>query len=335
MEVNASWDQLFSFLREFEVGEGSYNVVEERLPSFVRQLIWYDDKLATSSGGLVHYTSWERMLRLFDVKKGKSPMLRMYNYESANDPEEGSIKPPEWRALEKKAKSLLDKYDPEGSEERNRGGSTYGCSFSTNGLGVEDDLMFWRLYGNDGEGCSLKLGSVPMGMYRVRYRSQKGKRTRPEMREDRAVADRMNRLLEIGTETIDRMPVSSRKPMGKSIARLLGQVLDGYSHLVKNRAYEHEQEWRMIRVMPEREDVKYDVGTDRVVRRYVEGGKMANLFTSFSTITIGPRVPNSGAAREYIEAKARKSGMKYTRVGVSSKRYQRIRPSEVIAAGPG
>ena len=255
------------------------------------------------------------------VVDGGVEILRMYNYESANDPEEGSIKPPEWTRLEKKAKNLLHEYDPEGSEERGRGGSTYGCSCSTNGPGVEDDLMFWRLYGNNGEGCSLKLGSVPRGMYRVRYRDQ-GRRLTREVAEDREVAGRMERLLAIRRETIGRMPESGRLLTGRSIARVLGQVLDGYSHLVKNRAYEHEREWRMISVMPDRDKVRYDVGSDRVVRRYVDGGEMAKLFSSSSVITIGPGVPNSGAARDYIEAMARKGGMKYTRISVSSKRYR-------------
>ncbi len=322
MEVSESWEKLFKFLREETGGVGSHTVVEERLPGFVRQLVWYHDELAANSGGLVHYTSWERMLKMMDVEHGAPPILRMYNYEAANDPQEGSIKPPEWTALEKKARNLLHKYDPEGSEERDRGGSTYGCSFSTNGSGVEDDLMFWRLYGNNGEGCSLKLGSVPRGIYRVRYRDHKVRRTSQEVAEDREVAGRMKRLLSIGEETIDRVPESSRLQTGRSIARMVGQVLDGYSHLVKNRAYEHEQEWRMISVMPDRHDVRYEIGSDRVVRRYVDGGKMAKLFSSSSAITIGPRVANIGAAREYIETTARKIGMKYTRVSVSSKRYR-------------
>lgn len=323
MGVDESWGQLFSFLLDFEVKRESHTVVEERLPSYVRQLVWYDDNLTGGSGGLVHYTSWENMLKILGTEEEACPMFRMYNYETANDPEEGSIKPREWKQLEKKAAKLLDEYDPEGSEERNRGGSTYGCSFSTNGEGVEDDLMFWRLYGNDGEGCSLKLGAVPAGMYRVRYRDgQGGVRSRKESGEDKEVAGWVERLLTIGKETIGRMPESSRVQVGRSIARVLGQVLDGYCHLVKNRAYQHEQEWRMISVMPDRDKVKYDVGTDRIVRRYVEGGKMADLFSSSSMITLGPRVANSGAAREYVETLTRKRGMKYTRVRVSAKRYR-------------
>lgn len=322
MDVDESWDRLFDFLRKVQTRSEPYKAVDQRLPAYVRELVWYDDVMQEGSGGLVHYTSWENMLKIFNVQEGENPVLRMYNYEYANDPEEGKIKPPEWKKLERKAKSLLHKYDPEGSEERTRGGSTYGCSFSTNGRGVEDDLMFWRLYGNDGEGCSLKLGLMPGGMYRVRYRDQVGKRKRKEITEDREVVNRMNILLKIGEDTIETVPDLHKVEMGRSIARVLGQVLDGYSHLVKNKAHQHEQEWRMISAMPDREEVKYDVSRDRIVRRYIEKGDMKDLFSSSSEITLGPRVPNIGAARDYVEALARKHGMKYTKVRVSSKKYR-------------
>lgn len=330
MNVEKSWDKLFGFLREIQAKNKPYDEVNQRLqelPEYVQQLVWYDDVMPEGSGGFVHYTTWENMLKIFNVQEGeiqkeKKSMLRMYNYEYANDPEEGKIKPPEWEKLERKAKVLLHKYDSEGSEERTRGGSIYGCSFSTNGKGVEDDLMFWRLYGNNGEGCSLKLGSKLSGMYKVRYRDQGGKRKRKEMAEDREVASRMNSLLEIGEKTIEAVPDLHKVEMGRSIARVLGQVLDGYSHLVKNKAHQHEQEWRMIRAMPGREDVKYDVSRDRIVRRYIERGQMKDLFISSSEITLGPRVPNVGAARDYIEAIAKEHGMKYTKVRVSSRKYR-------------
>ena len=322
MTVEESWNKLFDFLQRVQAKDEPYQVMDQRLPTYVRDLIWYDDVMQEGSGGLVHYTSWENTLRILDAPEGRSPALRMYNYEYANDPEEGKIKPPQWRKLEKKAKDLLHKYDPEGSEERMRGGSTYGCSFSTNGRGVEDDLMFWRLYGNDGEGCSLKLGSMPSGMYRVRYRDQGGRGNRKESAEDREVENRMNNLLTIGKDTIETVPDLYKVEIGRNIARVLGQVLEGYSHLVKNKAHQHEQEWRMIDVMPAREKVRYDIGSDRIVRRYIERGEVKNLFSSSSEITLGPRVPNVGAARDYIEALAIRHEIKYTKVRVSSKKYR-------------
>lgn len=195
---------------------------------------------------------------------------------------------------------------------------------------MEDHLMFWRLYGNNGKGASLKLGVVsgmqpPKGMYKVRYRNKNGaRRDGAEISEDKTVAKLMKRFLDLGHETIASAPESEQRKVGRSICGALWQILDGYCHLVKSSAYEHEQEWRMIEVVrPDSEKVKYSVAQDGVVRRYVERDEMKNVFGSASVITLGPRVPNDyGAAKGYIEALANRHGMKYTRVKVSREPYR-------------
>lgn len=315
-----SWNRLFDTLREISM-DRLFRVADERLAVPVRDLVLYDDILPAKGGGLAHYTSWENLLEIFDSEKEGCPVLRMYNYESANDPEEGQIMPPEWRKLDREIKVLSAEHDPK-NVEKQQAGSTYGCSFSTNDKAIEDDLMFWRLYGNDGEGCSLKLGTMPDGMYKVRYRG--GRRKPGERTEDLTVTKRLEELLKVGKETIDRAPAKYKGAVGKSIAKALRRVLDRYRHLVKSRAYEHENEWRMIKVTPPKKEIKYDV-SGRIVRRYIIGGKIEDLFLSASRITLGPRVPKDyGVAKEYIEHLVRNYGMEHRiEVAVSTKRYRR------------
>ena len=330
MSIERNWKRLFDLLEEIQ-RKDLYKVAGERLAGCVRDLVLYDDRLDEASGGLAHYTSWENLIKILDVRREETPVLRMYNYESANDPEEGRIRPIEWSELEKEAEAFSEKYGVarDGSERR-RGGSTYGCSFSAGGEGVEDHLMFWRLYGNNGKGASLKLGVVsgmqpPKGMYKVRYRDKNGgRKEEEEISEDKAVAGLVKRFLDLGHETIANAPELERESVGRSICRALWQIFDGYCHLVKSSAYEHEQEWRMIKVVrPDSEEVKYSVAQDGVVRRYVERDKMKNVFGSASVITLGPRVPNDyGAAKGYVEALANRHGMKYTRVKASRERYR-------------
>ena len=64
-------------------------------------------------------------------------------------------------------------------------GSTYGCSFSSGPSGVvEDDLTYWRLYGNDGQGCSLSIPTIHKDVYEVRYRNKDFRdRSNPEKEE--------------------------------------------------------------------------------------------------------------------------------------------------------
>jgi len=330
MGVKESWNNLYDLLREIQT-EDLYKAAGERLPGCVRDLVLYDDELEATSGGLVHYTSWDNLLKMLDVQGEQVPVLRMYNYESANDPEEGKIKPPEWNELKEEVETLAEEYLlPESHLDQTQGGSTYGCSFSTSGKGVEDHLMFWRLYGNNGKGASLKLGVVPgmdlpTGMYKVRYRENNGdRRIKEERNDDREVAKRVKQFVNLGRETIEAAPETYKRQVGNSVTRALQQTLEGYTHLVKSSAYEHEQEWRMIKVTPpSSDDVKYSVNDNGVVRRFVERGRIVDLFGSASVITLGPRVPNEyGAAKGYIEALIKKHRMERIRVETSKQRYR-------------
>lgn len=306
-----SWSDLFDAVRAIQ-SKDMYKAAEDYLARFARKLVLYKDKLDDNNGGLVHYTSWENLLKMLNVESGEVPVLRMYNYESANDPEEGKITPPEWIELEDEVDEFAKKYSSDGDGyRRTQGGNTYGCSFSSGEVGVEDHLMFWRLYGNNGEGASLKLGvspgmDPPEGMYKVRYQ---GKQRDPG--EDMLVAKKIRDLLGLGEEVVGSAPAADKMDVGQSVFRTVRQVLDGYLHLTKSVAYEHEREWRMIKVMrPGSDGVEYNVGSDRVVRRYVVKGKIKDLFVSTSAITLGPRVPDDyGAAKGYIERLVRKHEM--------------------------
>lgn len=315
-----SWDMVSNVFRAVK-NNRLYRAADERFSGAVRGMVMYRHEVTEM--GLAHYTSWENLLKMFRTQDGECPVLRMYNYEMVNDPEEGKVMPPEWRELNAEVNDLLEKYDP-GSDE-SRSGNTYACSFSTKEQGVEDDLTFWRLYGGNGNGVSLRLGTVQERMYRIRYRDEdrdKDQRDDEEVAEDRQVAEKLKKLIGLGVSMVSETPQEYRIEMGKSVAKALRQVLDGYLYLVKSRAYEQEKEWRMIQVRPDRVNVKYDVSGDGLVRRYVEGGKLRDLFRSASVITLGPRVRNSRAARDYVEFLARTHRMKYTSVRVSMQKYR-------------
>ena len=128
----------------------------DKVDAAIKDLVFYDDDLATDEY-LVHYTSWERALAIL---KEPEPLLRSYNYEWTNDPEEGKLWREAWDGLAASAKrmdKLLPSYDQTLLRFGRSTGSTFGCCFSTGESGVEDNLTFWRLYGNDGKGCSFKV----------------------------------------------------------------------------------------------------------------------------------------------------------------------------------
>lgn len=79
----------------------------------------------------------------------------------------------------------------------------------------------------------------------------------------------------------------------------------------------------MIKVMPRPEEVQYDVASENLVKRYVEGPALGDVLVSFSSITIGPTVPNPSAARAYVEYLANKvHQMPNVDVRVSDKTYR-------------
>ena len=294
-----------------------YEWLTEQLQERLRRIRYYDDEWQLEPGRcLAHYTSWSCVL---EILKQDKPVMRMYNYETANDPLEGRVHPKEWDDVVEEAE-WLEEYGGSNMNEPNVC-STYGYSFSS-GDKVDDNLTLWRLYGNDGEGCSFMISARMRDMYRIRYRRQDGEsRSDDERREDKWVAGQIQELLKVGRKAVKKVDNRHRQGVGKVVHMAVMQVLDGYCHLVKDTAYFEEQEWRQVAVRPTAESIRYDVEGARV-RRYVEGPLMSAFLTSASRITIGPKVYNPDAARSYVYKMIREKGIYYCDVKKSLKRYR-------------
>ena len=293
------------------------------IPKLIREFVFYDDKLEKRHH-LVHYTSWENALAIFQPTS--SPVMRMYNYETANDPQEGKLWRKSWEGV-RAASEWLGAYLPDHEKALvNAGrstGSTYGCSFSSDVGGIEDDLTFWRLYGNDGEGCSFKVTGGIGKVYRVRYLNEDGSNSSDEDEKiDIEIADKMKALLDLSKNIVESASPAYRDNFGLQIAAGLRQLLGGYHHLAKSSYYKDEREWRMIEVVPQDKCVRYELRDKSVVERYVEGLSLRNVLVTASSITIGPRVPNGGAARAYLESLVRGQRMSATEVKISKQTYR-------------
>ena len=315
--VKDSWDNFTSELQrvcEHGSKKPEYYRAVRTVFDQIQQLALYDDCPSKAKVDLVHYTTWSNALNMFKTLKitdqvesrtesGCLPMLRMYNYEQSNDPDEGRIKPPALEKIEKRiisfAKSLNSlKYDNLWVERIASGTDIYGCSFSSGPSGIEDDLTYWRLYGNNGNGCSLKVSNTFQGgIYRVRYRE----RNEGDTKEDKQVADRLNRLLSICKTVVNDAPERYKGVVGGPVVEVLLRIIQSYYHLIKHVAYEGEREWRVISVMPEPNSVRFDISSGNIIKRYVEGTALKEVLSSASVITVGPAVPNRRAARAYIE----------------------------------
>lgn len=145
--INDSWDELYNILK-LHISQISTNPLSylelHGLTEVVSKLVFFEDAL-NGNDCLAHYTSWESVTTMFELNHGV-PIVRMYNYELANDPEEGKVKPPEWKELEDKAMNELfdNLFDNEESlKDQMVVDSAFGCSFSSGPCsGVGDDMTY-------------------------------------------------------------------------------------------------------------------------------------------------------------------------------------------------
>ena len=235
------------------------------------------------SNFVIHYTSIFALVSMLqNASKGdKKSSLRLYDSIHSNDPGEGNYLT---RELLKDYK-WLQKTDVR---------HAYIASFILPKNEIEkdamsDDLIFWREYGQEGEGCSLSL-YAPSGLREVFYGpdSKKAKRTVTELQSVLGLLD----PLEIDNPLI---PEGVQKKLAESVCKSLERI----RYLYKSKAYEHENECRFVLL-------ESDIDKDKIcfeyqdrnnfharIRHYYEHEtlQIKDLLQSGSSITFGPSIP--------------------------------------------
>ena len=110
---------------------------------------------------VIHYTSiFALMSILQSAANGQETSLRLYDSAHFNDPDEGNY---------------LGRYLPTGQDWLSDVtlSHAYVTSFivpdSNDNRDLSDNLVFWRTYGNEGEGCSLKMQIPTSRLREVAY----------------------------------------------------------------------------------------------------------------------------------------------------------------------
>ena len=271
-----SWQKLMDHLMEVNK-RGSDNPrlfrgYLESIPSLFRDLLLFEDNLGTK-GGIAHYTSWEKAVEI--MEGGTETAVRMYNYEATNDPQEGKVYRQEWSEIEEQASWLdeaIGKREGDSLDDASTQGSAYGCSFSSGCRdNIGDNLSFWRLYGNDGDGCSFMVPFNRPDMYCVRYYDSAGRNDNEGVGSDEQTMRLFARLLQIGKQLVEEFPSSEMPEVEYIVVKNLRRLRSAYRHLAKSHNYRDEREWRMVKIAPERNDIQFDVTDARQVKRYVNG----------------------------------------------------------------
>lgn len=294
--------------------------LEEWLPEALLSEVLRAHTRVTPAYG-VHYTTVTAAANILETGG-----FRMYNTESSKDPLEGAV-------LDRDAVfGYLRRRHPwlpspmqESASPRARAAYAF-CAFPADarseGGKPEDDLVRWRLYGDDGRGCSIKfnLRQEVLPMFRMNY-----------TKSDDYGADRLPKAL-AGMEPLSEaiadtgrhfepLPSDRRSDFRGTVKDAVELLLNWYRHLVKDRHYEDEDEIRALYVDGDDERIGFDV-QGGLIRRFVEGPILSDCLQSGSSITIGPAVRDPHVVSAYLIRCLKEARCRNTAIAISRAPYR-------------
>ena len=226
---------------------------------------------------------------------GKGGFLRLYDSAHSNDPAEGAYlmqqlyrtKDHNW------LQPAIQNY-------------AYLASFiipERDADEASDNLVFWRTYGYEGEGISLKIKPPMTYLRKVVYGGKLLERTIDDLD---TVLQVVKPLTSVGDSVINRL-------LSDAIHATLGKI----THLYKSLAYQYERECRYIVLPKEIHEsvIKFDHQHGRngssQLRHYYDVAPLGveTIFPSGSSITVGPCVEYREDVRNSIFALTRRAGL--------------------------
>ena len=251
-------------------------------------------------------------------KDEQNASLRLYDSVHFNDPDEGNYF---FRNL-----NLPKKYAWLGEKKESH---AYIASFifpdpKNKKRDMSDELVFWCIYGREGEGCSLKLCIPRDRLRKVLYGPNKVKCTGKELR---PVLEAIHPLVSIRKRSL-------KEEVQKKLAEVIWQFLAKFRYLYKSEAYRYEQECRFV--IPELdadkdkinfEDKEHD-NSSLHIRHYYEDDalKVENILTTDSLITLGPCVPDDPYNMSYyLDSLLRKAGLRGPEIKISKISYRKTK----------
>ena len=177
---------------------------------------------------VVHYTSIATVFSMLEKASNgdKNNSLRLSDSAHFNDPDEGNYI----------VNNVPEKHAWLGLKEKDTT-HAYIASFIYNPKEkMDNNLVFWRTYGKEGEGCSLSIPIPRSRLKRVLYGADQVKLTIESLC---TVLDFLNPLLEIKEESL-------RKDIMPTLAEIVWKPLEKFRYLYKSKDYEYESEYRLV-----------------------------------------------------------------------------------------
>ena len=255
---------------------------------------------------LAHYTTLEAVISMLQSPEGG---LRLSDSSTMNDPEEGCATR-DGRSI----RHLLDDEFEQDSWLRRRYDHAHICCFVGVDRGAEhdvepgDDLLFWRLYGNECRGLSITLPPyLSTDLLRKGWVQQVTYAGDPPLAIDlRPISSLLHDLEKLRVRSIDAELWHSVYPVFLSHCDLVM----AYRFLHKRAHYSMEREYRAVAFVTANdeapEDGQFPARGHHVqyhrIRTYVQTPQLAcrAILTTNSRITIGANVPESDRVKRNI-----------------------------------
>lgn len=235
----------------------------------------------------------------------RRPSYRLYDSVHFNDPGEGAYLVDELHDSYR----WLDEYDTH---------LAYIASFilptsPQDITEVADDLVFWRTYGREGQGCSVSL-TVPWDrLRRVMYDPEDVTRSLQLLQ---SALGALDSLIEVANTFEAPVIAEVRRYMATVIWEALGEI----RYLYKRQSYGYERECRIIVPSSSIEgtnQVRYTyspAGSVGVIKHYYEDPTLplTSLFGSDTIVTVGPAVGNAADVCRAIKALLRQAKLNGT-----------------------
>ena len=240
---------------------------------------------------VIHYTratTVEALLKGAAAELDSS--LRLYDSASFNDPDEGQFLVRNL-SLPSRHHWILRSTTPD----------AYIVSFiiPDASLKLSDDLMFWRTYGREGEGCSLVLSVPPTRLREIFYGTK----------HVQAVREALVPFLDVLHPLVAGRASPSRNLLRTALGTAVWRVLAKVKYLYKSDAYSYERECRVVvlesEVQPEAITFEPEKSNGSIfrIRHYVEDPdlRVEQVLATNSQIILGPCIERPDNLRFYFE----------------------------------
>ena len=245
----------------------------------------------------VHYTSLKTLLSWFpnDPDASPTPTLRLYDSVHLNDPDEGYYLVKVVREHAGYAWLELGERDPE---------TAYLASFilPTSKNHATDNLVFWRMYGEGGQGLSVAFFVPTIRLRRVLYGHEQAQDT----------INTLTPIFDSVSDILSAVPPALHDATRASLVNCVLSSLKSILYLYKSHAYEYENECRCVVLASDLHsnsgsqaqfEYRQNSAGRHQLRHYstLKDFSISQLLQSGSTVTIGPCVPHHNNIKHYLE----------------------------------